>query len=267
MNYKLFNGDCLEVMKNIPDKSIDMILCDLPYDCNKTRAKWDKKIDVKYLFQHYHRLIKNNGAIVLFGNEPFSSYLRINNLDIYKYDIKWIKNIQTGFANVNYRPMNKYEDILVFSKANASTGGKSNAMIYNPQGLIMVNKIKKNRANRHGLIMNDTNNTGLNNSLLQDGSLYIQKYTNYPNNILYYDIEKQRFHPTQKPVALLEYLIKTYTNENEIVLDNCMGSGSTGVACLNTNRKFIGIELDKKYFDIAQNRIKEVENELQNNAG
>ena len=141
-DYKLFNGDCLEVMKKLPDKSIDLILCDLPYDCDKTRAKWDKSIDIIKLFCEYRRIIKSQGSILLFGNEPFSSKIRINNLDIYKYDIKWVKNIQTGFANANYRPMNKYEDIMVFSNANASSGGKKNAMVYNPQGLLAINKTK-----------------------------------------------------------------------------------------------------------------------------
>lgn len=263
--YKLLKGDCLELMNNIPDNSIDLILCDLPYDCDKTRAKWDNLIDIDCLFGQYRRIVKSKGVIVLFGNEPFSSKLRLNGLDLYKYDIKWVKNIQTGFANANYRPMNKYEDVLVFSFANASTGGKSNAMTYNPQGLIPVNKTKKNRSNRHGLIMKDTNNTGTNNSLLQDGSIYVQKYTNYPSNVVYFDIDTHRVHPTQKPVALLEYLIKTYTNEGNLVLDNCMGSGSTGVAALNTGRNFIGMELDEKYFEVAKERIENIYNNINNN--
>ena len=255
MNMKLINDDCMKVLPEIADQSISLVLCDLPYDCGKTRAKWDKSLDLHNLFAEYRRIIKPNGAILLFGNEPFSSQLRIQNLDIYKYDIKWVKNIQTGFANANYRPMNNYEDILVFSYANASTGGKANPMVYNPQGLIPVNVTRKNRANRHGLVMAETNNTGENNSLLQEGSEYVQKFTNYPKNVIYFDVEHERFHPTQKPVALLEYLIKTYSNAGDIVLDNCMGSGSTGIAAAKTGREFVGIELDEKYFQIASERI------------
>lgn len=255
-------GDCLELMKEIPDVSIDMILCDLPYGgiTGKTRAKWDCDLDLDLLFSHYLRVIKKNGVIVLFGNEPFSSKVRTKLSEIYKYDIKWVKSKTTGFANANYRPMNKYEDIMVFSFANASTGGKSNSMVYNPQGLIPINKVKKNTANRHGIIQKDTNNTGANNSLLKEGSEYVQKFTNYPCNVIYFDNEKKYVHPTQKPVALLEYLIKTYTNEEMTVLDNCMGSGSTCVACVNTNRHYIGFELDEKYFNIAEQRINDVLN-------
>lgn len=253
----LRQGDCLELMKDIPDGSVDMILCDLPYGqlADKTRAKWDKNLDYDKLCVEYKRIIKDKGAIVLHGNEPFSSVMRMRMLDIYKYDYKWIKSKTTGFANANYRPMNKYEDIMVFSKANASTGGKINAMMYNPQGLISINKPKKNSSKRHGLIMQDTCNTGNNNSLLVEGTEYIQKFTNYPCNILYFNNPTKYVHPTQKPVELLEYLIKTYTNEGETVLDNCMGSGSTGVACKHLNRNFIGIELDENYFNIAKERI------------
>lgn len=253
---QLYQGDCLEVMKQIPDKSVDMILCDLPYGnlCDKTRANWDKQIDITKLCLEYRRIIKHKGAIILFGNEPFSSKLRIEMLDLFKYDIKWVKSKTTGFANANYRPMNKYEDILIFSEANASTGGAKDSMTYNPQGLIIVNKIKKNRKNRQGLVAHETNNVGKNNALEKE-TQYIQKYTNYPTNVIYYDSPKKYIHPTEKPVALCEYLIKTYTNENDIVLDNCMGSGTTGVACKHLNRNFIGIELDPKYFEIAKNRI------------
>lgn len=255
---KLINDDCMNVLPTLADRSINLIVCDLPYDCDKTRASWDKSLDLAALFAEYRRVIKPNGAIILFGNEPFSSRLRIPNLDIYKYDIKWVKNIQTGFTNANYRPMNNYEDILVFSFANASSGGKANPMVYNPQGLIPVNVTRKNRANRLGLVTAETNNIGENNTLSQEGSEYVQKFTNYPKNVVYFEVERERFHPTQKPVALLEYLIKTYSNAGDIVLDNCMGSGSTGLAATKTNREFIGIELDKKYFEIASERIAKV---------
>ena len=264
MSVQLYNNDCLEYIKNIQDASIDMILCDPPYGnlVDKTRASWDSDIDYDILCSEFKRIITDHGVIAVFGNEPFSSVIRLKMLDIYKYDFKWVKSKTTGFANANYRPMNKYEDIMVFSKANASTGGKSNPMKYNPQGLIPINKVKKNRADRHGLVMSDTNNTGNNNALLSDGTTYVQQYTNYPCNVLSFDNPIKYLHPTQKPVDLLAYLIRTFTDSGNTVLDCFMGSGSTGVACLHTDRNFIGIELDEKYFKIAQDRIYQEEKQL-----
>ena len=252
-NIQLYNDDCLDILPKIDDKSIDMICCDLPYE-NKLRAKWDKNFNFEKLFEEYKRIIKHNGAIVLFGNEPFSTKVRSSMIDIYKYDWKWVKSKTTGFQNSNYRPMNKYEDIMVFSHANASSGGKHDSMTYNPQGLKPVMKKKKNTKNRQGLIGKDTNNLGKDNSLLQETE-YVQKYTNYPHNVLYYSNPQKYYHPTQKPVELLEYLIKTYTNEHDTVLDSCMGSGTTGIASKNTNRKFIGIEIEQKYYNISKQRI------------
>ena len=249
---QLYNDDCLKILPTIPDKSIDLILTDPPYE--KTRGKWDSIINLDLMWVKLKKIIKNNCAIILFGNEPFSSKVRYSNIDEYKYDWKWVKNRATGFPNCNFRPMNKYEDIMVFSKFNASTGGKKNSMRYYPQDLIVSNKVKKNTPKRHGLIQKDTNNVGKNNILMQS-TQYIQKYVNYPNNILNFNCDIKYVHPTQKPVALLEYLIKTYTNEKDTVLDFTMGSGSTGVACKNLNRNFIGIEKDEKYFDIAKQRI------------
>lgn len=248
----LVNGDCLKEMQAIEDKSVNLILTDLPY--GETRSKWDKILDFDKLWEHYLRVITDNGAIVLFGNEPFSSMLRQSQPNYYRYDWKWIKNRATGFANCNYRPMRSYEDIMVFSKANASAGGKSNPMVYNPQGLEPINKVKKNTANRKGLISYNNNNLGENNSLNGD-SEYVQKFTNYPNNLLYFDCEKKYVHPTQKPLELMKYLVLTYSNEGDLVLDSCMGSGSTGVACKELNRNFIGIEIDTKYFEIACERL------------
>lgn len=253
---ELYHGDCLKLMKNIPNCGVDMILCDLPY--GETRSGWDKVIDFDELWLQYLRIIKPNGAIVLFGNEPFSSHLRMSNEQLYRYDWKWVKNRATGFANCNYRPMRAYEDILVFSKANASAGGKNRSMVYNPQGLVPVNLTKRNTDKRKGLVSQNNNNVGEKNQL-NSATEYTQKFTNYPSNLLFFDCEKKYVHPTQKPVALLEYLIKTYTNEGETVLDNCMGSGSTGVACVNTGRNFIGMEIEKEYFDIASKRIGEKE--------
>lgn len=249
---KLYLGDCLEVLRTLPDNSVDAVIADPPY--SETRAKWDAIIPMVELWEELKRVIKPQGAIVLFGNEPFSSHLRLSNLEMYRYDWKWVKNRATGFANSNYRPMRKYEDILVFSKANASAGGKANPMAYYPQGLVPANKVKKNTPKRKGLISVNNNNLGEKNTLNGE-SEYVQKWTNYPDNILFFDCETKYVHPTQKPVALMEYLVSTYSKDGEVVLDFCMGSGSTGVACKNLNREFIGIEKDEGYFKIAKERM------------
>ena len=239
---KLYCGDCLEVMKEIPNKSIDMILCDLPY--GTTDCRWDSIIPFEPLWEQYNRIIKNNGVVALFGSEPFASCLRMSNIKNYKYDWVWLKNTSGGFIHAKNKPLSFHENVLIFSKG--SMGHKNllgdKRMCYFPQGLIPINKIRKNGAK---------NVIGIRPS--QHDNL-ISEYTNYPKDILKYDSDG-KIHPTQKPVALLEYLIKTYTNEGETVLDNCMGSGSTGVACKNVGRDFIGIELDEKYFQIAKERI------------
>lgn len=237
---KLFHGDCLEVMKDIPDNSVDMILCDLPY--GTTECKWDKFIDNKSMWEHYNRILKESGNIVLFASQPFTTKLIESNPKMFRYEIIWIKTRPTGFANANYRPMKKHENILIFTKASTSTAGNNHAT-YNPQGLIECErKVKRTSRGYQGERQNSKDE-------------YVSKFTNYPTSIVEFPSEGKTVHPTQKPVDLLEYLIKTYTNEGEIVLDNCMGSGSTGVACVNTNRKFIGIELDESYFNIAKERI------------
>ena len=241
---KLLNGDCLELMKQIEDKSIDMILCDLPY--GTTECKWDTIIPFDKLWEQYNRIIKDNGVIALFGSEPFSSYLRLSNIKEYKYDWIWDKRQPTGFVNAHVRPMKRHEIISIFS--NGSATSTSCSMIYNPQGLKEYNKITSYTSR------------GYLGERESQEKRYIQKYTNYPNSILSFSKDKNKLHPTQKPVALLEYLIKTYTNEDMLVLDNTMGSGSTGVACVNTNRDFIGIELDVNYFNIAKKRIEEATN-------
>lgn len=253
--YKLLHGDCLELMKKIPDKSIDMILCDLPY--GTTACKWDNVIPFDLLWGGYNRIIKDNGAIILFGSEPFSSKLRLSNLGMYKYDWIWCKSRALGFTNAKNKPMNKHENISVFSRGTCANGS-NNKMIYNPQGLIELNKIvcgiKECKA--------DSAEGGHKFARKSHKKEYIQRFTNYPNQLLYFNNEGKTIHPTQKPVALLEYLIKTYTNDGELVLDNCMGSGSTGVACINTNRNFIGMELDDKYFSIAKERIEKANGEV-----
>jgi site-specific DNA-methyltransferase (adenine-specific) len=240
---QLFNDDCLKVLPIIPDKSIDLILTDPPY--GTTQCKWDSIIPFEPMWVELKRVIKPNGAVVLFGSEPFSSNLRMSNLKMFKYDWVWDKVRAFGHLEAKNKPMKRHELITVFSFGNSANRCK-NRITYNPQGLVEVNKKRKNST--------DTDNLGTRKSR-QVGASYFQTHTNYPNSILTFHSDKEKLHPTQKPVPLLEYLIKTYTNEGDTVLDFTMGSGSTGVACKNTNRKFIGIEMDKNYFDIAKNRI------------
>lgn len=246
-NIQLYHGDCLEVMKNIPDKSVDMILCDLPY--GTTECKWDRFVDNRLMWEHYNRILKESGNIILFASQPFTTKLIESNPKMFRYEIIWIKTRPTGFANANYRPMKKHENILVFTKASTSTAGNNHAT-YNPQGLIECErKVKRTSRGYQGERQNSKDE-------------YVSKFTNYPTSIVEFPSEGKTVHPTQKPVDLLKYLIKTYSNGGETVLDNCMGSGSTGVACVNTNRKFIGIELDENYFNIAKERIENTYSEL-----
>jgi site-specific DNA-methyltransferase (adenine-specific) len=244
---QLMQGDCLEKMKEIPDRSVDMILTDPPY--GTTACKWDSIIPLEPMWEQLKRVIKPNGAIVLCGGEPFSSNLRLSNIDMWKYDWKWRKNRPVGFVNAKLKPLKAYEDILVFSDGKTSNGNKNN-MPYNPQGLIACDRKGTRSGNSHG--QNDYHRPSHDNG-------YKQEWTNYPTDVL--EVEERgagkKIHPTQKPVSLMEYLIKTYTNEGETVLDFTMGSGTTGVAAKSLNRSFIGIELDDEYFKIAEKRIKE----------
>ena len=242
---KLINGDCLEEMKQIEDGSIDMILCDLPY--GTTDCKWDKHISFKELWKEYERVIKPTGAICLFASSIFTYKLIESNPKLYKYKWVWVKTRKGNFVNSKNRPMTTYEEVLVFSKGTTANGSK-NKMVYNPQGLLKVDRIEKR---------SKTKFKGYIGERPSQKEYVKQEYTNYPSDVLYFDSVGKPQHPTQKPVELLEYLIKTYTVEGEIVLDNTMGSGSCGVAAVNTNRDFIGIELDKNYFEIAEKRIKE----------
>ena len=230
----LRQGDCLELMKDIPDKSIDMILCDLPY--GTTACKWDTIIPFEHLWEQYKRIIKDNGAIVLTASQPFTTKLINSNFEFYKYNFVWVKPQGVDPFMAKIRPLNNVEDIVVFCKGKTP---------YNPQKTIgKPYKIIRDKNPR----IKETNNS------IMKQTTTINNGDRLPTRTLFFKQERG-FHPTQKPVALMEYLIKTYTNENETVLDNCMGSGSTGVACVNTNRNFIGIELDKTYFNIAKERI------------
>jgi site-specific DNA-methyltransferase (adenine-specific) len=238
----LQHGDCLELMKSIPDGSIDMILCDLPYGGKTTWNKWDNRLPFDELWQQYKRLIKPNGAVVLTATQPFTSLLVTSNIEMYRCSYVWVKDNATNFANAKNQPMRRTEDVVIFSKGGMCPQAKVKCT-YNPQGLKPLGAIKS----RGGVGDNYASTLKTKNW---------QEYTGYPDNILHYGYDKKRYHPTQKPTALMEYLVKTYSNEGETVLDNCMGSGTTGVACLNTNRNFIGMEKDDKYFEIACERIK-----------
>ena len=228
---KLIHGDCLEEMKKIPDGSVDMVLTDPPY--GTTACKWDTVIPLEPMWEQLKRVIKPNGAIVITASQPFTTTLISSNMLGYKYNWVWNKKAFSNQMMAKKQPLRITEDVVVF-----------NSKIYNPQGLIEYNQVTK-----QGSKITDNIGGGLR------PSSYIQTHTNYPKNILEFSKDRPSTHPTQKPVALMEYLIKTYTNENETVLDFTMGSGTTGVACKNLNRNFIGIELDETYFNIAKERI------------
>jgi len=263
---ELYLGDCLIEMNKIAEKSVDLILCDLPYGTtdrkgvqdkgNNRVLEWDTVIPLDELWKHYRRVLKPTGSVVLTADQPFTSQLVVSNLEWFKYEWIWKKKKTTGFLHANARPMKETEDILVFSPLGASGGSvKANKnMTYNPQGLIEKNVKKKNNAKRLGKFLHQPEHMGAGNKLLHETE-YEQKYTNYPSEVIEFGLDKDAVHPTQKPVALMEYLIRTYSNEGDTVLDNCMGSGTTGVAAVNCDRNFIGIEMDEQYFKIAQGRI------------
>lgn len=238
----LWQGDCLGLMKNIPDGAIDMILCDLPY--GTTACKWDTVIPFEPLWEQYKRIIKKNGAIVLFGSQPFTSALGASNLPMLKYGLYWRKTRATGHLNAKKMPMKDVEDCLVFY---------AESPVYNPQGLKVLNKRQKNSASHVARGVSSDPTSVVTGGITNED--YLQEFTNYPRQMLDFASEGSTQHPTQKPAALCEYLIKTYTNEGDLVLDNTMGSGTTGLACMNINRNFIGIEQDANYYEIAKRRI------------
>lgn len=257
-------GDCLELMKEIPDKSIDMILCDLPYGI--TACKWDKIIPFESLWKQYNRIIKDNGAIVLFGSQPFTSKLVISNIEMFKYEWIWEKQKASNFMSAKFQPLKYHENILVFSKNTHNyypqkyrvleleeikqMNNQQLKKLFESRDYDRFGKIDRRKTINNNYELKETHlGTGLRVRSKDDGYRYPKSVIKINKSI------NKNIHPTQKPVALLEYLIKTYTNENETVLDNCMGSGSTGVACINTNRNFIGMEIDEEYFNIAKKRI------------
>lgn len=238
--YEIYMGDCLKIMPTLPDGCIDMVLCDLPY--GSTACKWDVIIPFAPLWEQYTRLVKPNGAIVLFASQPFTSHLILSNAEQFRYCWVWKSNRSPNFAQAPYMPLKNIEDIVVFSAANMAANSK-NRMIYNPQGVSETSKVcAGKKANDH-------------RPNRAEQKPYLQTTTGYPTTLIEFAKDVSPLHPTQKPVALCEYLIRTYTNAGEAVLDNCMGSGTTGVACYNTGRRFIGIEQDEKYFGIAKERI------------
>lgn len=239
-SFKLLHGDCLELMKDIPDKSIDMILCDLPY--GMLGCEWDVVLPFEELWEQYNRICSGN--VVLFASQPFTTDLIQSNRKNFKYSLVWNKNVPTGMSTAKYRPMKYHEDILVFNNSKST---------YNP---IMKERVGVGKAcYNYDHYCGDSNHVKLSKVKKRYDPNFVQ-----PSTVLNFNVvpnRKGKLHPTEKPVDLLEYLIKTYSNEGNTILDNTMGSGTTGVACGNTNRNFIGIEKDDKYFQIASKRIEE----------
>ena len=232
---KVIQGDCLEVMKDIPDKSVDMILCDLPY--GTTACRWDVVIPFEPLWEQYKRIIKDNGAIVLTASQPFTSALVMSNIKMFKYEWIWDKRVASNSQLAKYQPLKIHENILVFG----------NGIVYKPQGLLDCNILRTNDNRSKGV-----GHIGSEKKRKE----FLQTKTGYPKSIINFKPSNiNKLHPTQKPVALFEYLIKTYTNEGDLVLDNTAGSGTTGVACKNTNRNFILIEQDEKYCEVIKERV------------
>jgi site-specific DNA-methyltransferase (adenine-specific) len=238
---KVFHGDCLEVMKSIPDGSVDMILCDLPY--GTTACKWDVIIPFDNLWKQYERIIKSNGAIVLTASQPFTSTLINSNIKNYKYNWVWVKNTGSGIAQAKYSPMRYNEDVCVFYKSLPT---------YNAQ---LIERTEGSKKRCKTPITNGGNGEHI--QLVKTVTQYDSNFKN-PSNVIYFNTDpnsKGKLHPTQKPVSLMEYFVRTYTNEGEIVLDNTAGSGTTAIACINTNRNYILIEKEQKYFDVINERI------------
>ena len=239
MRAYLMHGECLDRMKDIKDKSIDLVLCDLPYGV--TDNDWDILIPFDLLWAEYNRICK--GHVILYSAQPFTTDVISSNRKHFRYAWVWEKNRCTGFQNAKKMPMRKTEDILVFGRGP-----------YNPQGLRYINKVSKNGKKTGGGNLGERRNAV---GMRDPGSTYVQEYENYPNNILRFDLDVEKHHPTQKPILLNQYLINTYSNVGDVVLDNTMGVGSTGVAAALCGRLFVGIEQKKEYYDIAVSRVSE----------
>lgn len=250
---KIYNTDCLVGMRDIPDSSIDAIICDLPYGTTKNR--WDSIIPIEDLWMQYKRVIKPRGAIVLFAQMPFVSKLVESNPKMFKYEWIWVKDNSTGFLNCSAAPLKQHENILVFSEgcASFSRGGAYNMPYYPVFGVGKpYSQVRHCKSNNYDA------------GHMSDKTITISDGRRYPTDVLYFKTERG-LHTTQKPVALIEYLLRTYTKPGELVLDNCMGSGTTAVACINTHRHYIGFEKEEKYYDIAQKRIEKILTERKQN--
>ena len=247
MTVELFQGDCIPIMAGW-ERQFDAIIADLPY--GTTACKWDTVIPFKPLWEQYKRLIKPKGAVVLFGSQPFTSALVMSNVEWFKYEWVWQKTRPGDFVSCNYRPMKDHENLVIFSPGGA-TPGCNEPMTYNPQDVRYASETRTR-----------TTSLGIGRDRESQQGEYISKGSNYPRTVIEFANGETGLHPTQKPVALLEYLVRTYTNEGETVLDNTMGSGSTGVACVNTGRSFVGIELLPEYYEIAQQRIAAAQTEM-----
>lgn len=243
---ELSQGDCLELMKAVPDGSVDMILCDLPY--GTTACAWDAVIPFDALWSEYRRIIEKNGAIVLTASQPFTTALIASNYAWFRYEWIWTKNRPTNFAHAKNKPMKKHENVVVFSQGTTVHAKQSvNRMPYFPQGLRpgAGKAVTKRASEKTDAFFSDR----------PGHREFVRENTGYPHTLLDFPTDQLGLHPTAKPVALMEYLVRTYTLPGDVVMDNCMGSGTTGVACVNSGRRFIGFELDAAYFDIAEKRI------------
>jgi site-specific DNA-methyltransferase (adenine-specific) len=247
MQYSLYEGDCLKQFNQVEDHSVDLILCDLPY--GTTSCAWDSIIDLNLLWAEYRRVIKPNRAIVLTASQPFTTTLAASNLEWFRYEWIWVKNRPTNFAHAKNKPMKKHENVLVFSEGTTVHASQSrNRMPYYPQGLVEI-------ANKKVVRKKETELTDAFFQGRKSHGDFTREYTNYPHSVLEFATDQLGLHPTAKPVALMEYLIQTYTEPDQLVLDNTMGSGTTGVACAKTGRRFIGMEKDARYFEMASQRI------------
>lgn len=238
--YTLILGDCREHMPRIPDASVDLVAADLPY--GTTNADWDKVLDFSWLWQQYERLLKPTGTVVLTASQPFTSKLVMSKPEWFRYELIWRKNTTTGFVNAQYIPLKAHENVLVFSPAPARTRSGRRKMTYNPQGLIEYNKMRRGTKKK----------TAINSAINRE--TYLAKWKNFPRSVLEFDSDRG-YHPTQKPLALMEWIILTYSNIGELVLDNTMGSGTTIVAAVKTRRRAIGIEMLKEYYGSAVARV------------